>query len=256
MIRPALRDDRGDVPAWPIVVMTLLVVLLIVVTKAILQGLSFPQALLLLVEGVGALVAVAVLSIAAAAISEKVQAHRRRDLEWRMGPVLREWMGTERLGEPELTWWRRCERRGVTVQLARRWADDGLAYPLLLASPRLDVDQRSVRKLANVMLEAGAWDGRDRRRLVDLIGFHVDFPGGWKSPVLGRWLALPLETVRHRVAEAVTHADIDQHFIVPDYRATAAAEAALYDMEREFGIKGHRVRPQRPVHPSWLVHAG
>lgn len=83
----------------------------------------------------------------------------------------------------------------------------------------------------------------------------MDFPVGGLYPVLGRWLAFPLETVRQRVTAAVMRADLDQHFIVADYRAAAAAEATLYDLEKEHGIKGYRPRPQRPVHPSWLVHA-
>lgn len=189
---------------------------------------------------------------AAAWAVEVIAARRLRRVEWRMGPMLREWLNVEDLDEDELRQWRQCERRGVTVGEARRWANLGLPYPLLVAAPGLTVEDGSVRALARVMEAAGVWDGHDRRELVDLIGFHVDIPGG-TYPVLGRWLALPLETVRDRVSTAVARADIDEAVIVPDHRPAWAARSVLYRLEDEYGIKGYRARPQRPVHPSWLV---
>lgn len=214
------------------------------------------QVLVLILTGLGGLVALLVVGFVVVSATEWVGARRLRNLEWRMGPILREWMGKERADDSELKWWRKCERSGVSVQLAREWANDGMPYPLLVASPGLAVERRSVHALAAVMREVGAWDGHDRRALVDLIGFHVDFPLGAHFPVLGRWLAFPLKIVRMQVADAVARADLDHSFIVPEYRVTAAAEATLYDLERQHGIKGHRARPQRPVHPSWLAHAG
>lgn len=155
----ALRDDRGDVPAGYIVLTMLMVVIAIVLTVVIRNGVGPLDALLLFLAIIGASAVLAGVGVAVAAIGERRQTRRRRDLDWRMGPALREWMGTERLDDAELKWWRECEHRGVTVQLARQWADDELAYPLLLASPGLAVEQRSVRALATVMHEAGAWDG-------------------------------------------------------------------------------------------------
>lgn len=255
MARRAQRDDRGDVPLWSLLVAMSMVVLVMVATIVIEQGGASPlHVLVLLLAAFGGLAVFLAVGVVGAGTAERVGARRQRNLTWRMGPILCEWMSKERVDDAELKWWRKCERSGVSVQLAREWANDGMPYPLLVASPGLTVDRRSVHALATVMREAGAWDGHDRRALVDLVGFHVDFPVGGHFPVLGRWLAFPLATVRERVGDAVMRADLDQHYIVPKHRASAAAEATLYDLEQEAGIKGHRPRPQRPVHPSWLAH--
>lgn len=251
--RQTLQGDRGDVPAWPMVAILLAVVMTVVATESIVHGLSAPGALLLFVESLGGLVVLVGLLGVSVLVGDWVRARRRRALDWQMGPVLRELMDVDQIKDHELTQWRRCQRKGITVEQVRQWARDGLPDPLLLASPRLAVEQESVRALADVMASAGAWDGHDRRRLIELIGFHVQIGSGGLYPVLGRWLAFPQDTVRERVAHAVAHADADQYFIVEDYRATAAAEATLYDLEDEHGIKGYRQRPQRPVHESWLA---
>jgi len=194
---------------------------------------------------------------AATARTERIAAQRLRQVAWRMGPVLREWLTVEHLTDDDLQWWCECEDSGVTTEQAQRWVDQGLPYPLLVAAPGLDVEERSVRALAALMQAAGAWDGSDRRVLVELIGFHFELaaPGGY-HPVLDRWLALPSETVRERVATAVMRADIDQAPFAPEFRVRAATQAVLYDLEQEYGIDGYRLGPQRPVHPSWLVGSG
>lgn len=261
MNRQTLRSDRGDVPAWPVVVIIMLMVVSIVGSETLLHHLSAAHALLLFAEIMGGLIVIIGLALGGVVIGEWIQTRRRRTVDWAMGPVVRELMDVDQLKDDELTQWRQCQRKGITVEQARQWARDGLPYPLLLASPRLPVERRSVRALARVMADAGAWDGHDRRRLVDLIGFHIELTGG-TYPVLGRWLAFPQDTVRARVSSAVTHADTnpDPYFIVATSRVAAAAEAVLYELEDEHGIKGYRqqsyfYRPARPVHPSWLAHA-
>lgn len=255
MVRRVQRDDRGDVPLWSLLATMSMVLLVIVVTVVIQQGGASPLHVLVLnFAAFGGLAVMLAMGVAGAA--DWVGARRQRNLVWRMGPVLGEWLNKERVDDAELKWWRKCERSGVSVQLAREWANDGTPYPLLVASPGLAVERRSVRALAAVMRDVGAWDGHDRRALVDLIGFHVDFPAGGHFPVLGRWLAFPPETVRMQVVDAIARADVDHAFIVAQYRVMAAAEATLYDLEEQHGIKGHRTRPQRPVHPSWLAHVG
>jgi len=188
--------------------------------------------------------------------AERIAGHRLRQVAGRMGPALREWLNEEHLTDDDLQWWCECEDSGVTTEQAQRWADQGPPYPLLVAAPGLDVEDRSVRALAALMQAAGAWDGSDRRVLVELIGFHFELaaPSGY-YPVLDRWLALPSETVRERVATAVMRADIDQAPFAPAFRVRAATQAVLYDLEQEHGIEGYRSGPQRAVHPSWLVRA-
>lgn len=198
---------------------------------------AFPVAVLLLALVVGPLVAAA----------EAWRRVRRRDIERRMGPLLREWLALdpgEPLTEYEIAWWRKCERRGVTMRDARRWSDQGLPYPLLFAAPGASVDVREVRALADVMHAAGAWDGRNRRKLVDLIGVHFDPPAD-VYPVLDRWLMLP----RDRVADSVVAATAS----AVDQRAAGwAAQRVLYQLEKELGLtKNHRPRLPKTVHPSW-----
>lgn len=252
-----LRGDRGDVHLWSLFVIPEFVVAAIVAEMILGQGFSLAHTLLLVAATIGGLIVAGLIGVGVV-IVEEVQARRCRALDWQMGPVLRELMDVEQLNDRELTQWRRLQRRGITVEQARLWVGDGLAYPLLLASPRRPVEQRAVRALAGVMAEAGAWDGHDRRCLVDLIGFHIELTGGF-YPVLGRWLAFPLDTVRERVAMAVAHAGADRYFIVAASRTAVAADAVLYELEDEHGIKGYRqqsyfYRSARSVHPSWLAH--
>ncbi len=260
-------DDRGSVTTGQVHITAALmgVVILIVggVVAVVNKGINPWELLAWFVISIGVL---GVLGVglfffvpapAVTARAERIAGHRLRQVAGRMGPALREWLNVEHLTDDDLQWWCECEDNGVTTEQAQRWAEQSLPYPLLVAAPRLDVEDRSVRALAALMQDAGAWDGIDRRELVELIGFHFELAaGGGYYPVLDRWLALPSETVRERVAAAVMRADIDQAPCAPEYRVTAATQAVLYDLEREHGIDGYRSRPQRAVHPSWLVRSG
>lgn len=108
--------------------MVLLAMLAVVIIEQ--GGASPAQVLVLILTGLGGLVALLVVGFVVVSATEWVGARRQRNLEWRMGPILREWMGKERADDSELKWWRKCERSGVSVQLAREWANDGMPYPL------------------------------------------------------------------------------------------------------------------------------
>lgn len=87
------------------------------------------------------------------------------------------------------------------------------------------------------MAECGAWDGIDRRRLNDIIGWHIDIVGP-QYPVLHRWLAFSLPLIAERVATAVEQAPLTWRSARPEHKATLAAEHALYEMEQK-ATTGH-----------------
>lgn len=261
--RISWRSDRGDVQAGPLFAGTTITLIAVagVIAFSFMRGQSVAHRLIVFAAVIVGFIALCGLAATGAIVGERVQARRRRTLTWAMGAVLREFMDVDQLTDEELALWRRCARHGVTVEDARQWSRDGLPYPLMVASPRLSIEQRSARALADVLASAGAWDGRDRRRLVDLIGFDMDVMGH-TFPILGRWLAFPKDTITARVTSAVSHADTDTdtYLIATSSRVVAAVVSVLYDLEGEHGIEGWKqqsyfYRPARPVHPSWLAHA-
>jgi len=230
-------DDRGSaVPPGQIYITAALMgaaILIVGGVVAVLNKGINPWELLAWFVSIGVLgVGLFFFAAAPTARAERIAAQRLRQVAGRMGPALREWLNEEHLTDDDLQWWCECEDSGVTTEQAQRWADQGLPYPLLVAAPGLDVEDRSVRALAALMQAAGAWDGSDRRVLVELIGFHFEL-----------------------AATAVMRADIDQAPFAPAFRVRAATQAVLYDLEQEHGIEGYRSGPQRAVHPSWLVRA-
>lgn len=75
-----LRGDGGDVPAWPVVVTLLLVVVAIVATQSVLDNLSARHALRLFIEVLGGLVALVVVMVVGVLLWDWDQARQRRSL--------------------------------------------------------------------------------------------------------------------------------------------------------------------------------
>ncbi len=119
-------------------------------------------------------------------------------------PRLQRWMGEPddtSLTHLEVSAWDTYQRLGVTDEVAQCWSDRGYGPGIASAAlvDRVTVDQ--VDELARVFWDAGAWNGRDRLALNDVIGWHLEVEGdvGHLYPVLGRWLALPAPLIHERV---------------------------------------------------------
>ena len=94
--------------------------------------------------------------------------------------------------------WRDYSASGVTDSIAEEWSERGYHPGVAAAAVQAGVDRAEVDELAAVMARVGAYDGRDRGALNDLIGWHMDIGVADHDAVLGRWLALPSPLVEER----------------------------------------------------------
>ena len=232
-----IRDDSGAMTLeWVAIALPVLIVTIVVATILMNKARHHGTALLpTLAIIVGVIVVVVACMWAVVVIGTKLHDRRiaRARLAWE--PLLRSWFALSAeasLQDYEIEQWLRDHRRGLTVDIAAHWACEGFAPTLAAAAVRKNIGIEPVKALSAVMVETGAWDGADRRRLNDIIGWHLDIVGP-QYPVLHRWLAFPLPLIAERVATAVQQAPVTWKSARPEYMATLAAEDALYELEQE-----------------------
>lgn len=125
----------------------------------------------------------------------------RRQRPW-WQPRLHQWYDLrpdQQVSDYRLEDWLRSQRDGMTIAEADHWSAHGYPPGLADAARRHAVPLATVDDLRQVMRDTGVWDGLDRAKLEDLIGWHIELTNGVRYPVLHRWAAHPTETVRRAV---------------------------------------------------------
>jgi hypothetical protein len=235
------RNDSGEATLqWVAIAGAIVIAGIIVATflmnKARHHGTALLPTLPALAITVGVMIGLAACMWAVSVVGIKLHDRRIAQARRLWEPRLRTWFALpaeSTLQDYEIEQWLREHRRGLTVDIAAEWAHEGFAPTLAAAAPGKNIGIEPVKALAAVMAEARAWDGTDRRRLNDIIGWHIDIPIGPQYPVLHRWLAFPLPLVAERVAAAVEQAPVTWRSARPEYKASLAAEHALYELEQQ-----------------------
>lgn len=108
--------------------------------------------------------------------------------EW--GPQLTQWLAlpsVQLVTDEDLLAWLGAMKAGVTPEQANAWARRRLPPEVAWAAKIEHVSEEKVDELANLMRETGMWDGRDRRKIANILGWYDNT----RFIALGEWVQHP-----------------------------------------------------------------